>query len=57
MLANATVPTLTTPLLLSTAVLPVLVKVAVPSGTLGLDDQLAGSVQSLLPPTHVASTP
>ncbi|MHC2669024.1 hypothetical protein ACVI1J_001187 [Bradyrhizobium diazoefficiens] len=56
MFVNWTVPMTTTPLLLSTLALPALVKVAVPSGTLGLDDQLVGSVQSVLPPVQVPST-
>src|SRR4051794_14597705 len=56
MLVNWTVPMTTAPLLLSTAVLPVLVNVAVPSGTTGLDDQFVPFVQSLLPPAQVPST-
>src|ERR1022692_1994503 len=48
-------PMATTPLVLSTLVEPVFVNAAVPFGTVGLDDQLAGLVQSLEPPTHVPS--
>lgn len=55
MLVNWTVPMTTTPLLLSTAAFPVLVNIAVPSGTTGLDDQFVAAVQSLVPPTHVPS--
>src|SRR6202035_2476735 len=49
-------PIVTTPPLLVTAVVPPLLKVAVPFGTVGLLDQLVGSVHSPLPLTQVPST-